>query len=127
MSRRFYEEFLGLECVQHQERAMLLTIGRDFAIVCLEIGDKASGTEVLRHWGIDVESRDEVDRLHGLALRHQQDYGIRTVRHVTDQHGAYSFYFEDCDGNWWEFEHVGDRTHGIHFERGDAHVPRQRS
>ena len=106
---------------------MLLSVGRQFTIVCLELGDKALGGDVLRHWGIDVESRAEVDRLHAMALRCKEEFGIRTVRHVTDQHGAYSFYFEDLDGNWWEFEYVGDVTHATHFERGDVHAPRKRS
>lgn len=126
-SRPFYEQFLGFECVQHQERAMLLSIGRQFTIVCLEIGDKAAGADVLHHWGIDVESRAEVDRLHALALARKEEFGIRTVRQVADQHGAYSFYFEDLDGNWWEFEYVGEATHNTHFERGDQHAPRERA
>ena len=105
---------------------MLISVGRKFTIVCIELGDKAAGTDVLHHWGVDVDSREEVDRLHALALQHQSRYGIRTVRHVTDQHGAYSFYFEDRDGNWWEFEYVGDVTHATHFERGDLFTPRER-
>lgn len=126
LSRRFYEDFLGFECVQHQERAMLISVGRQFTIVCIELGEKAQGSDVLRHWGIDVESRAEVDRLHQLALQHKDEFGIRTVRHVTDQHGAYSFYFEDRDGNWWEFEYVGEVTHATHFDQGDRHTPRLR-
>ena len=122
-SRPLYEEFLGLECVQHEERAMLLTVGRQFALVCIQVGDAARGVNVLRHWGIDVESRAEVDRMHALAEREMDRFGIRKVHHVTDQHGAYSFYFEDRDGNWWEIEHVGTKTHHEVFERGEV-LPR---
>jgi catechol 2,3-dioxygenase-like lactoylglutathione lyase family enzyme len=38
-SRRFYEEFLGLDVVQHTERGVLLRKGGYLAIVCLEVGE----------------------------------------------------------------------------------------
>jgi predicted lactoylglutathione lyase len=118
-SRPLYEEFLGLECVQHEERAMLLTVDRQFVIVCIEVGDRSKGVDVLRHWGLDVDSREKVDRMHQLALENKEHYGIRKILNVTDQHGAYSFYFEDRDGNWWEIQYVVGLDHIQLFTRGD--------
>ena len=41
-------------------------------------------------------------------------------------HGTYGFYFQDRDGNWWEFQHAGEgqeRGEGRydkHFAHGDV-------
>lgn len=37
-SRRFYEEFLGLECVRHDKPAMLVRCGMKWHIVAVEVG-----------------------------------------------------------------------------------------
>ena len=37
-SRRFYEEFLGMECVQHARRTMAVRCGMKFHIVCVQVG-----------------------------------------------------------------------------------------
>lgn len=118
-SRRFYEEFLGLECVQHHPFAMMVRKKQYFSVVAVQVGDKVKELHVLHHWGVDVPSRDEVDRAHALAEQHKERYGIRKIMPVTDQHGAYSFYLEDRDSNWWEIQYVEDRFHDKMFDRGD--------
>ena len=35
-----------------------------------------------------------------------------------DRHGAYGFYFQDRDGNWWEIQHEA-RTVDAFFTAGD--------
>jgi len=85
-SRPFYEEFLGLECVHHARRALMLRKGGYWAIVCLE----------------------DVDRAHRLAQEHKERYGIQKITKITDNHGTYGFYFMDRDGNWWEFQYAGE-------------------
>ena len=37
-SRKFYEEFLGLECVRHAKPAMVVRCGLKFHIVAVEVG-----------------------------------------------------------------------------------------
>ncbi len=37
-TRRFYEEFLGLECVRHAKRSMVVRCGLKFHIACVEVG-----------------------------------------------------------------------------------------
>jgi len=32
----------------------------------------------------------------------KDDYGIKRIKKPHQQHGVYSFYFQDLDGNWWE-------------------------
>ncbi len=125
-SRRFYEEFLGLDCVRHAPIAMLLRKGGYWGLVCLEVGDKVKPVSVRNHWGLDMESEAEVDRARELAVEHKDDYGIQKIYKITAMHGTYGFYLQDLDGNWWEFQYAGDgqeRGEGryeAHFERGDV-------
>ncbi len=127
-SRRFYEEFLGLDVVQHTERGIMLRKGGYCAIVCLEVGDHVKPVDRQHHWGIDLATREEVDRALELAHRHKDEYGISQISRITTHHGGYSFYFRDLDDNYWEFQYVGigqDRGEGKYdryFARGDVNI-----
>ena len=118
-SRRFYEEFLGLDCVQHHPFALMVRKKQYFAVVAVQVGAKVHPQHVLNHWGVDVPSREDVDRAHQLAHEHQDLYGIKKIMPVTEQHGAYSFYLEDLDSNWWEIQHVPVGFHDSQFAQGD--------
>lgn len=119
-SRKFYEEFLGLECVRHAKPAMVVRCGLKFHIVCVEVGSAVHPVNVLNHWGVDVQSKAAVDEAHANALKHKDKYKIRQVLPVVDQHGVYSFYLEDLDHNWWEVQHyAGGFQHADMFDFGD--------
>lgn len=118
-SRRFYEEFLGLECVRHASSAMAVRCGLRFHIVCLEVGDALKPVSLKNHWGIDVGSEAEVDRIHKAAQEMAARYGIRTVADCVMQHGVYSFYIEDLDQNWWEIQYYDGTQHDDMFDFGD--------
>lgn len=117
-SRRFYEEFLGLEVVHHARPAMMLRLATNMYVVCVCIGEKAPAQHVLTHWGLNVSTREEVDRAHAAAVEHKEKYGIRKVNKVMDRHGAYGFYFQDRDGNWWEIQYEA-RAIDDFFNAGD--------
>jgi catechol 2,3-dioxygenase-like lactoylglutathione lyase family enzyme len=124
-SRRFYEEFLGLETVQHTDRGILLRKGGYCVIVCLEVGDHVKPVDRQHHWGIDLDSREAVDRALALAHELKDKYGIHQISRITDHHGGYSFYFRDLDDNYWEFQYVGggqmtgEGRYDNFFARGD--------
>ena len=119
-SRRFYEEFLGLECVHHAISALAVRLGMAFHIVCVEVGDQIHPCHVLNHWGLDVTSREEVDQAHAKALEYKETYGIRQVLDATEMHGVYSFYMEDLDHNWWEIQYYENGfQHADYFDFGD--------
>ena len=119
-SRKFYEEFLGLECVRHAKPAMAVRLGMRFHIVCVEVGDQIHPCNVLNHWGLDVQSKEEVDQAHARCLQYKDKYKIRQVLDVQDMHGVYSFYFEDLDHIWWEIQYYeGGFTHDDYFDFGD--------
>jgi len=118
-TRRFYEEFLGLQCVRHAKPAMAIRCGMKFHIVCVEVGDAVHPCSVLNHWGIDVASAEEVDRIWQAAHDMKDTYKIRQVLDKVKQHGVYSFYMEDLDHNWWEIQHYDGIQHEDMFDFGD--------
>ena len=108
-TRRFYEEFLGLDCVRHAPPAMAIRSGMRFHVICVEVGDSLKPVNLLNHWGVDVSTRAEVDEAHANALKYQDKYKIRQVQKTKDMHGVYSFYLCDLDYNWWEVQHYAKR------------------
>ena len=118
-SRRFYEEFLGLEVVRHARPAMMLRLNSNLYVVCVCIGERVPNQHVLTHWGLNVASREEVDRAHAAAQRLKDEYGIRKINKVMDRHGAYGFYMQDLDCNWWEIQYEARRIDDF-FDRGDV-------
>lgn len=120
-SRRFYEEFLGLECVRHAKPAMAIRCGLKFHVICLEVGDMLHPTSLDNHWGFDVGSAAEVERIHVAAHELKSQYSIRTITERVKQHGVYSFYLEDLDHNWWEFQYYDGVQHEDIFDFGDRY------
>jgi catechol 2,3-dioxygenase-like lactoylglutathione lyase family enzyme len=118
-SRRFYEEFLGLECVRHVRTAMALRCGLRFHIICLEVGQTLKPVSQKNHWGIDVGSAAEVERIQKAATEMKDHYELRTVTNCVKQHGVYSFYIEDVDHNWWEIQYYDGTQHDDLFDFGD--------
>lgn len=118
-SRKFYEEFLGMECARHAIPAMVIRCGLKFHVVCVEVGDNIHPVSLLNHWGLDMESREKVDEAYALAKQHQEKYKIRQVLEPAAQHGVYSFYLEDLDHNWWEIQYIPGFQHEDMFDFGD--------
>lgn len=121
-SRPFYEEFLGFECVRHAKPAMVLRCGLRFHIVCLEVGSALQPVSVDNHWGIDVGSAAEVERIWQAAHDLKDKYGIGQIMDLVKQHGTYSFYFEDQDSNWWEIQYYDGVQHDDMFDFGDRYT-----
>jgi len=100
-ARRFYGEFLGMEVFQTSSRSIMMRLNSTTTIACVE-----SKTEnvagIYSHFGLDFTTRDEVDAAYETAVAQQEKYAIRKITRPVDQHGTYSFYIIDFDGNWWE-------------------------
>jgi catechol 2,3-dioxygenase-like lactoylglutathione lyase family enzyme len=113
-ARRFYEEFLGLECVEYAPGAMLVRdhdplglrqrAGKPYWVMDVRERKGEWNTNLFKHWGIDVTSNEQVDRVQAYAVANKERLRLKTVRKPRLQHGTYSFYLEDEDGNWWEVE-----------------------
>jgi catechol 2,3-dioxygenase-like lactoylglutathione lyase family enzyme len=114
--RRLFEEVLGLECVRYKPNALYVRErghapgeakhGQPYLVLDVhEVPSIENPQAMLNHWGVFVESQSDVDRAYDTLLEHQQRYGLKKVQKPRAAHGAYSFYFEDMDSNWWEVEH----------------------
>lgn len=121
VSRKFYEEFLGLECVVHSPSSMVIRLGLKFHVVAVEVGDAMHPAELLNHWGLDVGSKEEVDASYQKVLEYKDVYGIMEVKEPVARHGVYSFYFRDHDSNWWELQHYPGFIHDDMFDFGDRY------
>jgi catechol 2,3-dioxygenase-like lactoylglutathione lyase family enzyme len=120
-TRKFYEEFLGMECVRHAPPGMVMRCGMKFHIVCLEVGDQVRPCTIANHWGLDVRSKEEVDEARAKLTELKDHYGIKTIMPAQMQHGVYSFYFEDMNHTWWEIEYYDGFLHDDFFDFGDRY------
>ncbi len=120
-SRRFYEEFLGLETARHSTGALAVRCSSSSHVIAIESGAKLRPVHVFNHWGLDLESVEAVDEAHRAAHKYKDKYGIRNIWKPVFQHGIYSFYLEDLDHNWWEYQYYeGDETEDM-FDFGDRY------
>lgn len=114
-SRRFYEEVLGLEVIQTSPVSLLLRLGTDQAYAVVETG-QPSNHGLMDHNGLDVLTHEAVDESYRLLTENKAKYGIKRITRPLEQHGAYSFYLVDRDGNWWEIVNYGPRGYAPLFE-----------
>ena len=103
-TRKYYEEYLGLEVVRHAKPAMMVRLHSDMYVVCVCIGERVPQQHVLTHWGLNVSTKEEVDQAYEKAQALKEVYGIRKIQSVRERHGAYGFYQQDLDYNWWEIQ-----------------------
>jgi catechol 2,3-dioxygenase-like lactoylglutathione lyase family enzyme len=116
MARALFEEVLDLECVRYAPGALYVRekghrpgeprFGEPYLVLDVrEVPEIANPQAMLNHWGVFVESQSAVDIAYATLCENKERYGLRKVQKPRAAHGAYSFYFEDRDSNWWEVEH----------------------
>ncbi len=118
-TRKFYEEFLGMECVRHAPPGMVMRCGMKFHIVCIEVGDAVKPCTISNHWGLDVKTKEEVDEAHRKLTELKDHYRIKMIHQPNLQHGVYSFYFQDMNYTYWEIEYYDGFLHDDFFDFGD--------
>src|SRR3984893_1568039 len=100
-SRRFYEEFLGLEVVQTSPISLLIRLGGPNTIAVV-YSKHVGEMNLLNHNGLDVSTKEEVDEAHRIATAQADRWKLQKIAKPHLQHGTYSFFFWDGDGNCWE-------------------------
>ena len=118
-TRKFYEEFLGLECVRQGKPAIFVRCGMKWHVVCVQAVKHVKPAHVHQHWGLEVKSKEEVDSANKMAQELKEKYKIGKIYPPSLQHGVYSFYFEDLDHNWWEILYYDGFQHDDAFDFGD--------
>jgi len=100
-SRKFYEEFLGLEVVRTSKVSLMIRLGNTNTIAVVK-NERKQAMAILNHNGLDVRDRGEVDKCYEVVMAEKDKWGIKKVTRPVDQHGTRSFYLLDLDDNWWE-------------------------
>ena len=100
-TREFYENCLGLEVVRTSPRSLMIRLGGNNTIAVVQ-NPKKPAMPLLNHNGLDVATREDVERCHQELEANKDKWGIQKITKPADQHGTYSFYFSDLDENWWE-------------------------
>ena len=117
-SRRFYEEFLGLEVVQTSPISLLIRLGGPNTIAVV-YSKNVGGMNLLNHNGLDVRSQEEVDEAHRIVSAQAERWHLKKISKPHLQHGTYSFFFWDGDDNCWEILTNPEGGYSWLFEQGD--------
>ena len=117
-SRRFYEEFLGIETTQTSPISLMIRLGTAHVYAVVQIKNKE---KMPRHYhnGLDVETVDDVDRAYKTSVAQAEKWSLTDITRPVEQHGTYSFKFWDLDENCWEILSNPPRGYSWIFEQGD--------
>jgi catechol 2,3-dioxygenase-like lactoylglutathione lyase family enzyme len=116
-TRRWYEEVLGFEVIQTSPVSLMIRKGTEHVYVVVQVPSFHQDMDRRYHNGLDVDSREDVDSAYQTILKIKDQYGVARIEKPGIRHGDYSFYFSDCDGNWWEIVHT--RAGGYSLDFGD--------
>ena len=117
-SRKFYEEFLGLEVVRTSHRSLMIRLGGANTIAVV-LTNKITQMEHLNHNGLDVATKADVDAAHAAVTRDKDVWKISHITKPVEQHGTYAFFFRDADENVWEILTNPQGGYSWMFEMGD--------
>jgi len=73
-TREFYERFLGLEVVRTTNSSMWIRLNSSFAIACVQTGKTKAPMPLLNHNGLDVATRNEVDRAYATIVEQRETW-----------------------------------------------------
>ena len=117
-SRKFYEEFLGLEVVQTSPISLLIRLGGPNTIAVVYT-KQPHEMNLLNHNGLDVRTKEEVDDAYRTVCAEAEKWRLKKITKPHLQHGTYSFFFWDGDDNAWEILTNPEGGYSWLFEKGD--------
>lgn len=116
-TRRFYEEVLGLECIQTSPLSLMIRKGTAHVYAIVE---QPAGMHppmpMLNHNGFEVATEADVEEAYRLVTQVKDEYGIKKILPLSHMHGDTSFYVLDLDDNWWEIVAVRGGGYAADFE-----------
>jgi catechol 2,3-dioxygenase-like lactoylglutathione lyase family enzyme len=117
-TRRFYEEFLGLEVVRTSPVSLMVRLGGQhvYAVVFTK---KKERMPRIYHNGLDVATDAEVDEAWRRCTEEAAKWGLHEITKPIARHGTYSFLFWDADDNAWEILSNPKGGYTWIFEKGD--------
>lgn len=119
-TRRFLEEFLGLDVIRPLPEAQYMWKGGEWTVVCVRVDADAKEQTPDNHFELSVATAKEVDAAHEKAQALADEYGIKTVLDIEDHGDVRSFLLYDLNNVWWKISNVSQAHFDALFERGDV-------
>ena len=119
LSRKFYEEFLGLEVIRTSNVSLQIRLGGQNTIAVVKSPSAKAPMPILNHNGLDVETQAEVEEAYRIVMEEKDNWGLHKVSKPSLAHGSFSFYFWDADENCWEILTNPVGGYSWLFEKGD--------
>ena len=99
-------ELLGLEVAGEKGRAIVMKHpNTDWRLMVREGEPNAANKPLLNHYGVRVRFREEIDRAFEYLTANKEKYHLAQVHKPKEHHVAYSFFFLEPGGNYWECEY----------------------
>lgn len=117
-TRKFYEEFLGLEVVRTSPVSLFVRLGGNHVYAVVKQKHRTP-MDRINHNGIDVDTDDDVNEAWRLCNEQAEQWGITKITKPVATHGTYSFHFVDLDGNDWEILSNPKGGYTWIFDKGD--------
>lgn len=118
-SRKFYEEFLGIEVIRTSKVSLMIRLGGEHVYAVVEQKARKEVMQRINHNGLDVGTDAEVDEAYRLCNEQAEKWGIHDITKPVVQHGTYSFMLWDRDDNCWEILSNPRGGYTWIFEQGD--------
>src|SRR5215469_2818311 len=87
-SRKFYEEFLGLEVHRTSPISLMVRLGGQH-VYAVVYSKRPSEMNLLNHNGLDVETQAEVDAAHRICVEQAETWKLTKISKPVLQHGTY--------------------------------------
>jgi catechol 2,3-dioxygenase-like lactoylglutathione lyase family enzyme len=98
-------ELLAFEKLAEQPgEAKLKHPNSDWVLYVHETGGEAPVKQMHNHWGVRVQTNEEVDAAYDYLSANKEKYGIKQIAKPLFNHGSYSLYFLEPGTNGWEIE-----------------------
>ena len=112
-------DLLALEVTQQgPKQATVKHPNTDWELVVHQGEPDAVDKPHLHHYGVRVETLEEIDAAYEYLLGQKERYGLKRVSRPHENHFAHSVYFKEPGGNDWEIEYY-DR---VAVERGQKNA-----
>lgn len=120
-TRRFYEEFLGIDVIRPLPEAQYIWKGGPWSVVCVNVGAESKDQGIENRFELTVADAAALEAAHAAALARQQEFGIKQVLPIQPQHdGVPAFMLQDLDNSWWEISTRTMAQYDQLFAKGDC-------
>jgi catechol 2,3-dioxygenase-like lactoylglutathione lyase family enzyme len=118
-TRRFYEEFLGIDVIRPLPEAQYMWRGGAWTVVCVHVDGEPKEQGPENRFELALASASDVKAAHAAALAQKSAFDMKKVTDLSERNGIVSFMIQDLDNAWWEISNVTLKHYDDLFEKGD--------